>query len=118
MSTKPATAPAEEPKVKRVTAAELTRWHTLRSEATELERTAKAKRDEAAKIERQAVADLKATGKAEITRGGWRLTWGFGRLSVSWKDAFIARCGADAAADLVNETKPPRKIQITPPPEN
>lgn len=112
MTTKPATKP------KRVTAADLERWDKLRTEAGELDRRVRSLRAEAARIEKQAAEDLKTSGRESVTRGGWRLAWTARRVVVSWKDAFIARCGAEAADELLKSETPKPKLQISPPESN
>ena len=99
----------------RVTKQQLDRYVAVKAEATELSRRAEALKSEAKAIEALAQADLTDSKKNSVTRGGYRLEWADGRLSVSWKDELIARLGA-ATADAITKAAPRKKVlSITPP---
>lgn len=99
----------------RITKTSLDRYSNLQAEATELARRARALQAEAKSIESAAKADLVASGKEAISRGGYRIEWTTGRLSVSWKDEFVGRLGADIANEITKAATPPRVVRITPP---
>lgn len=112
MTTKAATKP------KRVTPAQLKRYQTLQREASDLGRRMRAALAEAALIKALAVTDLKASGRATISRGGWRVELvDDGKVAIKWKDAYVDACGAEAAAKLAEDAPAKQKLTVTPPPE-
>ena len=96
---------------------QLTKWQTLESERLELQRQVKAKETEVALLEREFENELAASGKPSIKRFGYMFAWVKGKVSVSWKDAFIKECGEDKANELTKAAadKPANKFSITPP---
>lgn len=100
----------------RITKTQLDRWAAIKQEADDLGRRVRALQTEAKHIANAAQADLESSGREQITRGGYRIDWTEGRLSVSWKDEFILRLGADVANQLTAEAPKRRNVRITAPP--
>jgi hypothetical protein len=61
----------------------------------------------------EAVAEAALSDAAELVKGSFRITWIFVKMRVHWKDAFIARCGANAAQELQDGTATTKQIKIT-----
>ena len=99
----------------RVTKAELERRSSLLAESAELKRRADTLRAEVKAIEEKAEADLRASGRDSITRGGYRVTFGEKNGSVAWKGAFVAELGAEAAAKLQADAPKKSVLEISPP---
>jgi hypothetical protein len=83
----------------------------------DLQRQAKAKETEAAQLEAEFAAELKATGKPSIKRFGFTLAWIKGKCSVAWKEAFLKECGNEKATALQKAAadKDADRFSITPP---
>lgn len=94
---------------------DLAEYGRLIQEAADLESRARSLRRGARQIAERAEADLAATGRDSVRRGGYTLCWIEGRASVRWKDEFIRVAGADEAARIQADLDPPRRLQITPP---
>jgi hypothetical protein len=99
----------------RVTKLQLDKYAALKAEATELSRRVRALESEAKAIEALAKADLTETKKESVTRGGYRLEWVDGRLSVSWKDELVSRLGANVADEITKAAPRSKSLRITPP---
>jgi hypothetical protein len=99
----------------RVTKQQLDKYAALKAEATELSRHVRALESEAKAIEALAKADLTDSGKDSVTRGGYRLEWTEGRLSVSWKDELVSRLGANVADEITKAAPRSKSLRITPP---
>jgi hypothetical protein len=99
----------------RVTKVQLDQYAALKAEATELSRRVRALESEAKAIEVLAKVDLTESKKDSVTRGGYRLEWVDGRLSVSWKDELVARLGANIADEITKAAPRSKSLRITPP---
>lgn len=84
------------------------RRKSLESEA----RTLKKREDALRALFRQV---LESIGKTRITRLGYVLALVPGRVTLSWKDAYIDLAGADAAAQLQADASPSLTLQVTAP---
>lgn len=99
----------------RITKVDLDRYFALAAEATELGRRARALQAEMRGIADSAAADLESSGKPAVTRGGYRIDWSVSKHSIAWKNEFIARLGAEVAAELQDSAEDKRAVRITPP---
>lgn len=101
----------------RITKTSLDRWRQLQADKKELERKARALDVEAKAIEASAKADLESSGKDHINRGGYRIAWVEGRASIAWKNEFVDKLGAEAAAEIAAKAPVKKSMLITPPAE-
>lgn len=99
----------------RVTATELDKYRALETEAAELSARAATLKREAKVIATKAEADLEATGKPSVKRGGYLLKWADGRASIAWKTEFVRVAGAEAADKLAKDAPKKRSLDIIPP---
>lgn len=99
----------------RITKTQLDRYSAIARETAELGRKVRALQSEAKAIANAAQADLTSSGKPSIMRGGYRIDWTEGRLSIAWKDELISRLGADVANAITSAAPVKRSLRITPP---
>jgi len=99
----------------RITKADLDEHARLAAEAAELGRRARTLRAGMAEIEDRAQADLETSGKEEITRGGYRLSWAITRAGIKWRGELLSRIGAEAVAELEATAGNVRAVKIEPP---
>lgn len=100
----------------RVTAADLIRRDELLAAIAIRRREANTMAGEVREIEDTAAADLAASGRESIRRGGRVITTADGRISIPWKKEFVAAMGAEAAAAVEAAAEPKPKLVIGPPP--
>ncbi len=99
----------------RITKTQLDRYAAIARETAELGRKVRALQSEAKAITNAAQADLESSGRDAIMRGGYRIDWTEGRLSIAWKDELISRLGADVADEITSGAPKKRAVRITPP---
>lgn len=99
----------------RITKTSLDRWRQLKNDQKELDRKSRALEVEAKAIEASAKADLTASGKDHINRGGYRIAWVEGRASIAWKNVIVKELGAEAVAKIASAAPVKKSMQITPP---
>jgi len=99
----------------KVTKAQLDRYSECRKEMTELGRRVRSLESEVKSITALALADLEASPQLVINRGGYRIEYAEGKLSVSWKDELVSRLGAEVADAITKAVGTKKVLQITPP---
>lgn len=99
----------------RITKERLDRRRKLVAEKLDLDRRSRALETEIKQIDSDAAADLKATGKDSVRRGGYLLTWKDGRPSIQWKSEFVRIAGAEAANRITADAPRPKKLDIVAP---
>ena len=99
----------------KITRDELDEYARINAERKDLDRKSKNLETREKQIVAKAMAELKAAGKSHVVRYGYALSLEKGRASVSWKDAYVDACGAEAATVLQEAAIGKEKAVITVP---
>lgn len=94
---------------------QLARYHELETQRKDLERQARLLQSEERLIGQQIEEALTASGTDKIRRGNYEARWIDGRVNVAWKDEFLRRLGAAAAAEVqaaAAKLPPPKKLHV------
>ena len=98
--------------IRSITEQQLRDWVERDQRRADLERQARQLKKENDLILESIEQTLDAAGKAELVRGAFRAAFEAGRGSVSWKDEFVRRHGAEEAQALIDAAEPTRKLRI------
>lgn len=99
-----------DPNEPKLSKALLTRLAYVRAQRKELEQTARQFKAEEDKLVDASLAWMEERGIKTIKKFGFRITQLLGRAYPKWKEAFIDKCGAEAADQLQSEA--PRSVSL------